>query len=148
MLDSSKSIDLNFYQIGKKDQYSSYYSSETNVLYEDIYSESQCEEYSHGELYETFISSKLSDSSSKNEPDNCNINSQYKYSFYIKVNDLFNSFKEIGKKLDKYAIECGLAVRKGIHVHMRIVLFGMLLEDQPISIDSKFHLFIVRQLVN
>ncbi|CAG8494361.1 5358_t:CDS:2, partial [Gigaspora rosea] len=109
MLDSSEGIGLDLYQ----NQYSSYYSSESNVLYEDIYSESQYEEYSHGELYETFISSELSDSSSENEPADCNINSHHKYSFYIKVNDPFNSFEEIGKKLDKYAMERGFAVRKG-----------------------------------
>ncbi|KAF0465701.1 hypothetical protein F8M41_026235 [Gigaspora margarita] len=109
MLDSSEGIDLDLYQ----DQYSSYYSSESNVLYKDIYLGSQYEEYSHDELYKTFISSKLSDSSSKNEPDDCNINSQYKYSFYIKVNNPFNSFEEIGKKLDKYSMERGFAVRKG-----------------------------------
>ncbi|CAG8470497.1 12758_t:CDS:2 [Gigaspora margarita] len=60
-----------------------------------------------------FISSELSDSSNENEPDDCNINSQHKYSFNIKVNDPFNSFEEIGKKLDKYAMECRFAVRKG-----------------------------------
>ncbi|KAF0464144.1 hypothetical protein F8M41_026538 [Gigaspora margarita] len=93
-------------------------SEESNVLYEDIYSANQYEEYSHDELYETFISFELSDSSSENEPDNCNINSQHKYSFYIKVNDPFNSFDEIGKKLDKYAMEHGFAVRKGrIHTY-------------------------------
>ncbi|CAG8805198.1 38875_t:CDS:2, partial [Gigaspora margarita] len=58
ILDSSKGIDLDLY----RDQYSSYYFSESNILYEDIYSESQYEEYSHGELYETFILSELSDS--------------------------------------------------------------------------------------
>ncbi|CAG8710246.1 39157_t:CDS:2 [Gigaspora margarita] len=46
MLDSSEGIDLDLYQ----DQYSSNYSSEPNVLYEDFYSEIQYEEYSHDEL--------------------------------------------------------------------------------------------------
>ncbi|CAG8483562.1 21930_t:CDS:2, partial [Gigaspora margarita] len=109
MLDFSEGIDLDLYQ----DQYSSYYSSESNVLYKDIYSESQYKKYAHGELYKTFILSELSDSSSENEPNDCNINSQHKYSFYIKVNDPFDSFEEIEKKLDKYAMERGFAVRKG-----------------------------------
>ncbi|CAG8726491.1 2056_t:CDS:2, partial [Gigaspora rosea] len=79
MLDSSEDIGLDLYQ----DQYSSNYSPELNVLYEDFYPEIQYEKYSHDELYETFISSESSDSS------------------------------KIGKKLDKYAMERGFAVRKG-----------------------------------
>ncbi|KAF0496833.1 hypothetical protein F8M41_020911 [Gigaspora margarita] len=124
ILNSSEDIDLDLYQ----NQYSSYYFSESNVLYKDIYSKSQYEEYSHGELYETFILSELSDSSSENEPNDCNINSQYKYSFYIKVNDPFNSFEEIGKNLISMLWNVNLQLEKGIHVHMRMVLFGILLE--------------------
>ncbi|CAG8502014.1 9691_t:CDS:2, partial [Gigaspora margarita] len=110
MLDSSNGIDLDLYQVGS---ISSNYSSKSNVLYKDFYSKIQYEEYLHDELYETFISSELSDSSSENETNDCNINSQHKYSFYFKVYDAFNSFEVIGKKLDKYAIERGFAVRKG-----------------------------------
>ncbi|CAG8460062.1 23426_t:CDS:2 [Gigaspora margarita] len=70
--------------------------------------------------YETFISFELSDSSSENETDDCNINSRRKYSFYIKVNDAFNSFEEIGKKnLISMLWNVDLQSEKGVPIHMR-----------------------------
>ena len=55
----------------------------------------------------------MSDSSSQSESDSMDTDNQHKYVFYIHVNDTFNTFEEIGKKLDRYAKERGFAVRKG-----------------------------------
>ncbi|CAG8761675.1 8377_t:CDS:2, partial [Racocetra fulgida] len=109
MLDFSKDINLDLYQ----SQYPSNHSSESNRLDEDfplLPSEIQCEGYSYNELYENLFES--SDSSSENETLDCNIDSQHKYSFYIKVNDSFNTFEQIERKLDRYAMERGFVVRK------------------------------------
>ncbi|KAF0515989.1 hypothetical protein F8M41_017232 [Gigaspora margarita] len=55
---------------------------------------------------------ELSDSSNQSESDDDNITSQHKYLFNIRVDDTFGTFDEVEKKLNRYAMERGFAVRK------------------------------------
>ncbi|RIB10875.1 hypothetical protein C2G38_2204969 [Gigaspora rosea] len=53
-----------------------------------------------------------SNSSSQSESDDDIITSQHKYLFNIRVDDTFGTFEKVEKKLDRYAMERGFAVRK------------------------------------
>ncbi|CAG8501750.1 21824_t:CDS:2, partial [Racocetra persica] len=102
-LNSPNSIDSDFSQISRKLKLCLLLS---NIQYE-VYSDNE-------QILQDmdFTSLESSDSDNEDETNSCDINSQKKILFHIKVNDLFNIFDEIRKKLDKYTIECGFAVRK------------------------------------
>ena len=61
---------------------------------------------------------ELSNSSESDSDNNVNSYDSYRYLFNLHITDSFDMFEEAKKKLDRYVIKCGFAIRKGrTHIH-------------------------------